>query len=103
MKALVTSSLVNYSCGFFVRNWSLTVIFRGNKKKVFFLGQDVKWCHRILGVDLRDVLEISGVNIKDHALKYEINQLKLGRFIKGELGLTSKKCRDLEPWELCCQ
>ena len=101
MKIIITSSVVNY--GFTVSNWSMTVIFRGGRTKVFYLGQDVKWCRRVLGIEMDDVFQFAEIKSRDWTLNYEINQIKLGRFIKRELGLTSKILHQLQPWELCCQ
>ena len=87
MKIIITS---NYG---FDHNWTLIV-----KNKSFYLGQDVKFCHRILGMSPRYVVQqIGSAHIQDE----KVNS-KLARFIVKQLGGT-KAIINLQPWELCAE
>jgi len=87
MKIIITS---NYG---FDHNWTLIV-----KNKSFYLGQDVKFCHRILGISPRDIVkQIGSAQIQDE----KVNR-KLARFIVKQLGGT-KAIINLQPWELCAE
>lgn len=91
MKIIVSS---NYG---FERNWTLIVKSK-NRYKSFYLGQDVKFCHRILGMSPRQVVEqIGSALIQDE----KVNR-KLARFIVKQLG-GSKSIINLQPWELCAE
>jgi len=87
MKIIITS---NYG---FDHNWTLLI-----KNKSFYLGQDVKFCHRVLGISPREVVQqIGSANIQDE----KVNR-KLARFIVKQLGGT-KTIINLQPWELCAE
>jgi len=77
----------------FDHNWTLMI-----KNKSFYLGQDVKFCHRVLGMSPRDIVQqIGSANIQDE----KVNR-KLARFIVKQLGGT-KAIINLQPWELCAE
>lgn len=77
----------------FDHNWTLIV-----KDKSFYLGQDVKFCHRILGMSPREIVQqIGSAHIQDE----KVNS-KLARFIVKQLGGT-KAIINLQPWELCAE
>jgi hypothetical protein len=77
----------------FDHNWTLLI-----KNKSFYLGQDVKFCHRVLGLDPRYIVQqIGSANIQDE----KVNR-KLARFIVKQLGGT-KAIINLQPWELCAE
>lgn len=87
MKIIISS---NYG---FERNWTLIV-----KNKSFYLGQDVKFCHRILCMSPKEVVrQIGSAHIQDE----KVNR-KLARFIVKQLGGT-KAIINLQPWELCAE
>ena len=87
MKIIITS---NYG---FDHNWTLIV-----KNKSFYLGQDVKFCHRILGMSPREIVQqIGSANIQEK----KVNS-KLARFIVKQLGGT-KAIINLQSWELCAE
>jgi hypothetical protein len=87
MKIIISS---NYG---FDHNWTLLI-----KNKSFYLGQDVKFCQRILGMSPRYVVEqIGSAHIHDE----KVNS-KLARFIVKQLG-GSKSIINLQPWELCAE
>lgn len=75
----------------FDHNWTLVI-----NGKSFYLGQDVKFCTRVLEMSPSEVIEESGV--KD--LRPEENKTKLATWIAGKLGLTEETTENLEPWEL---
>jgi hypothetical protein len=77
----------------FDHNWTLII-----KSKSFYLGQDVKFCHRILGMSPRDIVQqIGSAHIQDE----KVNK-KLARFIVKQLG-GIKAITNLQPWELCAE
>lgn len=87
MKIIISS---NYG---FDHNWTLII-----KNKSFYLGQDVKFCHRILGISPREIVQqIGSAHIQDE----KVNR-KLARFIVKQLGGT-KTIINLQPWELCAE
>lgn len=79
----------------FAHYWTLVV-----GKKEFYLGQDVKFCNRVLNMLPRDVVKAIGDNNIDDP---KTNK-KLARFIvqtlKEEHSIDFKK---LQTWELCAE
>lgn len=92
----VTFTEGNYGFGF---DWNLIVTNDEGKRKNFYLGQDSKFCNRVLGMTPRYVVE----QIGDNDLRNVDVQKKLGNFIIETLGLTEEQVFNLETWELCCQ
>lgn len=87
MRIIISS---NYG---FDHNWTLLV-----NNKSFYLGQDVKFCRRVLGIEPRYIVEqIGSANIQDE----KVNR-KLARFIVKQLGGT-KAITNLQPWALCAE
>ena len=87
MRIIISS---NYG---FDHNWTLLI-----NNKSFYLGQDVKFCHRVLGMEPRYIVEqIGSANIQDE----KVNR-KLARFIVKQLGGT-KAITNLQPWALCAE
>jgi predicted thioesterase len=78
----------------FDHNWTLHL-----DNKSFYLGQDVKFCSRVLGLQPKQVVNQIGTN----DLQSEIGTTKLAKFIVKQLGLTKTKVKNLQPWELCAQ
>lgn len=81
--------------------WHLCVEFGGKKGylKMFYLGQDVKYCYRIMGGTLTEVLKETRIKkIETHK-----ERVKLGNFIIRTLGLTSKDLKEIETWDLACE
>lgn len=76
----------------FGHDWTLVV-----KKKSFYLGQDVKFCQRVLGMSPSYVAE----NIGTNDLRSDSARRKLAKFIVQSLGIDDFS--KVEPWELCCQ
>lgn len=79
----------------FAHYWTLVV-----GKKEFYLGQDVKFCNRVLNMLPRDVVKAIGDNNIDDP---KTNK-KLAKFIvqtlKEEHSIDFKK---LQTWELCAE
>jgi hypothetical protein len=82
----------------FGHNWNL-VIETNKKTKTFYLGQDAKFCSRVLGMSPRDVVNELGTGdfTNDKNLKL------LGRFIVKQLGITKKSIDELDSWALCSE
>lgn len=95
MKANVITHPNAYGFG---HDWTLSVTTKKGQKD-FYLGQDGKFCTRVLGMSARDVVsQIGSNNLGDEKVLR-----KLAKFIVKELGLTEKKVEELQTWELCCQ
>jgi hypothetical protein len=95
MKATI---LIETTYGF-CHNWVLLVTFRNGKKRMFYLGQDVKFCQRVLGMEPAYIVQ----QIKSNDLRNKKTLDKLARFILKSLDLNAKKLRELNAWDLCCQ
>ena len=78
----------------FSHNWTLDAY-----GKKFYLGQDVKFCRRVLGMDASYIVSQIGSN----DLGSEKTRNKLARFICDELSVNRRTVNDLEPWSLCSQ
>jgi hypothetical protein len=88
MKVQITSS---YG---FDHNWTLVV-----EEKEFYLGQDVKFCSRVLGMSPSYIVQQIGSGELDDP---KVNT-RLAKFIVKSLGLTKKKLMSMNTWELCSQ
>ena len=75
-------------------DWTLVVYGRR-----FYLGQDVKFCSRVLGVEPRYVVQSIGTS----QLTTNVAKKKLARFIVDHLDITRKNVKLIEPWGLCAQ
>lgn len=65
--------------------------------KQYYLGQDVKFCSRVLGLAPSTVVTNIG---SPEIYKPSVNK-KLAIFICKELGITRKT--NINPWDLCAQ
>jgi len=86
----------------FGHDWTLVVDFKSFgvvSRKRFFLGQDSKFCSRVLGVNPRQIQNVIGTN----DLSVHSNRVKLANYIYRSLELNHKKVRTLEVWEICAQ
>jgi hypothetical protein len=90
---LITS---NYG---FEHNWTL-VLSSKKTKKTFFLGQDAKFCSRVLGMNPAHIVQSIGTR---QIAEGTVGNTKLANFIYKELGLTAAKVKELQSWELCAQ
>jgi hypothetical protein len=96
MKANIEIFHENYG-GFMVHNWQL-VLTKGKLEKKFFLGQDAKFCSRVLGMSTHEVIDAVG---SSELFRDEV-KIKLAEFIVSQLELT-EDAFNLESWELSCQ
>jgi hypothetical protein len=83
----------------FVHNWIL-VVSTATKTRSFYLGQDVKFCQRVLGMDTSYVISQIGTNQINEGTK---GNIKLAKFICQSLGLNGNNIDKIESWGLCCQ
>lgn len=90
MKVIITRGDYGFS-----HNWTLEY-----NKKQFYLGQDVKFCNRVLGLSPRTIIDTIGTAEIDNDT---IGNKKLAKFIVKEMGLTKKNVQQLNAWELCAQ
>ena len=95
MKAELEFSDGSYS---FAKVWTLNLSTKAMKKS-FFLGQDVKFCIRVLNMEPSAVVDAIGSG----DLRSQAVRNKLAKFIVRELGLTARKVKYLEPWALCAE
>lgn len=98
MKATINITR-NDEGGFEWYSWTLVIDFRNGLVKHFYLGQDTKFCYRVLCLQPSYVVEQMGSN----DLSKESIRKKLAKFIIKELGLNARKLRTLERWSLACQ
>lgn len=78
----------------FEHNWTLHAFGRS-----FYLGQDVKFCQRVLGMEPSYVVQQIGSN----DLRNEETKQRLAEFICDELNLNEESVNEVEDWGLCCQ
>ena len=83
----------------FDHNWTL-VVSTAKKTKSFFLGQDVKFCSRVLGMEPSYIIQQIGTREIDNGTP---GNKKLAKFILKELGLNGRNIDKIEPWGLCAQ
>lgn len=83
----------------FDHNWTLVVSTK-TKTKSFYLGQDVKFCSRVLEMDPSYIIKQIGTGeISEGTPGNE----KLAKFICKELGLNGRNIHKFEDWEFCAQ
>lgn len=82
----------------FSYEWTLTCETKKTKKS-FYLGQDIKFCTRILGCEPAYIVKAIGTN----RLDTEQGQKKLAKFIVEMLGLNGRNIKTMQAWDLCCQ
>jgi hypothetical protein len=80
-------------------DWTLVVDFQDGLVKHFYLGQDSKFCYRVLRLTPSDLIERMGTN----DFSKESVRKKIAKFIIKELDLDAKKLRTLERWSLACK
>ena len=89
MKVIITRGAYGFG-----HEWTL-VAYGHN----FFLGQDVKFCSRVLGMS---PIEIVGRIGSPQIEEDDINK-RLAQLICDELGVTKSNVKDIERWSLCAQ
>lgn len=83
----------------FAHYWEL-IVSTPKKTKSFYLGQDVKFCERVLGMNTSYIIQQIGTNEVNSGT---IGNKKLAKFICNELGLNGRNIDNIEPWGLCAQ
>ena len=79
----------------FDHNWTLVV----NEMYHFYLGQDVKFCSRVLGLSPAYIVQQIGSNDVENP---SVNK-RLANFIINQLELTETKLKTLQSWELSAE
>ena len=96
MKAIILIERGSYGFG---HNWSLVITKRNGTSKSFYLGQDVKFCSRVLGMEPRYIVEqIGSGNITEPNIN-----TRLANFIIDSLGLTKTELFKQETWAICAE
>jgi len=95
MKNTIRVSVGGYG---FSHNWTL-ICKTPKKTKSFFLGQDVKFCKRVLGLDPKDIRNCIGSN----DLTNEKTLKKLANFIVKELCLNGHNIGRKLDWEFSAE
>ena len=83
----------------FDHNWTL-IVSTAKKSKFFYLGQDVKFCNRVLGMDTSYLVQQIGTREIGYGTP---GNKKLAKFICNELGLNGRNIDKIEPWGLCAE
>jgi len=83
----------------FDHNWTLVVSTK-TKTKSFYLGQDVKFCNRVLGMTPAYIVSQIGTGLIGEGEK---GNTLLAKFICQTLGLNGRNIDKIESWGLCCQ
>lgn len=83
----------------FAHYWNLVLTNRHGQQKSFFLGQDVKFCSRILGMSPQYIVEQIGSR---EITEPKVNT-RLANFILDSLNLNKKQLFNLEPWALSAE
>ena len=83
----------------FDHNWTL-VVSTAKKTKSFYLGQDVKFCGRVLGMTPRNIVSIIGTGEIGEGEK---GNIRLAEFICKALGLNGRNIDKFDIWQFCSQ
>lgn len=78
----------------FGHEWTLNAYGRN-----FYLGQDVKFCSRVLGMSPSYLVREIGTNRFDT----EAGRKKLAKYICSTLGINRRTIKQYQPWSLCAQ
>ena len=88
---------INSSYGF-DHNWTLEVT-TNEGIKTFYLGQDVKFCSRVLNCEPSYIVKQIGSN----DLSKETTKKKLAKFIVNSLNLNRSNIKNINSWQLCAE
>lgn len=83
----------------FAHYWEL-IVSTPKKTKSFYLGQDVKFCSRVLDMDTSYLVQQIGTREIDNGTP---GNKKLAKFICKELGLNGRNIDKIEAWGLCAE
>jgi len=78
--------------------WSLVIVTEKGTK-TFYLGQDEKFCQRVLGLSCAEVARSIETN---KIAEGSVGNTKLANFICDALQLDEENIETIEPWELAC-
>ena len=78
----------------FCHNWTLKVY-----GKSFYLGQDFKFCSRVLNCEPSCIVKQIGSN----DLSKETTKKKLAKFIVDSLNLNRSNIKNIDPWQLSAE
>lgn len=81
----------------FGHNWTLE-ISTPKGTKAFYLGQDIKFCNRVLNMAPSYIINQIGTREIDNGTK---GNTLLAKFICKELGINGWNFKRLKEWELC--
>ena len=96
MKATIEVNRGSYGFG---HDWCLVVSTK-TKEQRFYLGQDSKFCKRVLGMHPLEVVFRIGTREIDNGTR---GNKVLAKFICDRLGLNGRNIDKLNAWELCAQ
>jgi hypothetical protein len=82
----------------FEHSWTLVVEAR-KRSSSFYLGQDVKFCNRVLGMSPRQV--INETKIKD--LRTQENLNSLAKWIAKQIGVNGNNHSKFNAWDFCAE
>lgn len=83
----------------FAYYWEL-IVSTPKKTKSFYLGQDVKFCNRVLGMEPSYVISQIGTREIDNGTK---GNKKLAKFICQQLEINGRNIDKIESWSLCAE
>lgn len=83
----------------FDHNWTL-IVSTAKKTKSFYLGQDIKFCSKVLGMEPSYIVQQIGTGEIDNGTP---GNKKLAKFICKELNLNTKSIEKIESWGLCAE
>jgi hypothetical protein len=96
MKAKIEITRGGYGFG---HDWCL-VVSTEKKQQRYYLGQDSKFCNRVLGMEPSEVVFRIGTREIDSGTR---GNKVLARFICDRLGINGRNINKIKPWELCGQ
>lgn len=82
----------------FAYYWTL-IVSKGGQSRSFYLGQDVKFCDRVLGMSPSYVVEQIGTR----DISSPSGNKRLANFILDTLDIDDKSLFQLEGWSLCAE
>ena len=83
----------------FDHNWTL-VVSTPKKTKSFYLGQDVKFCNRVLSMEPGYIVQQIGTGEISEGTP---GNKKLAKFICNELNLNGRNIDKIEAWGMCAE
>lgn len=81
----------------FGHNWTLEISTL-KETKSFYLGQDIKFCNRVLNMSPRHIVDSIGTGEIDNGTR---GNILLAKFICKELNINGWNFKRIKEWELC--